>query len=368
MSKASGIGIGVGLIPFVIQVSSTTSTTINGVTTVHTRDWIALACGGAAILLGIVGAVGASREKNRTGIIVALVAAAIGAFQIARGVGAFDRVSESAPGPQIPHVPVSHTQAASNASETCRDGSACFDEGQQRSRDNDARGATIAYSRACDLGDGRGCDEAGNSIGGADGTKLFDRGCQLGNATACMDFAVELIEGKSTAVDLPRAQKLLTQACDANLGEGCRNLGVMFQDGLGVPADQRKASELFERACSLRDAKGCDGEAERQYGGKYLRKDLKRAASYSARACDIAPKYYFNMGVLLEHGEGVSKDEAAARASYEKACGDNELNACVNLGLLLRAGKGGPKDIERGKQLLQRACDGGISLGCDDLR
>jgi hypothetical protein len=90
--KSAAIAGGIaGLIPFVISSVSTSSVTENGVTIASTyRDNVAIGAGAVALVLGIVAA--ALAAKNKTGstrLAIGIAVIALGAFQIARGFGVF---------------------------------------------------------------------------------------------------------------------------------------------------------------------------------------------------------------------------------------------------------------------------------------
>lgn len=86
----------IGVVPFVCNFSTSTTTTVNGRVTSHQEtDFIALAAGALVVLL----AVGSFRLLGRTpnedrikryGIIAVLIA--LGVFQVLRGLGVFTSV------------------------------------------------------------------------------------------------------------------------------------------------------------------------------------------------------------------------------------------------------------------------------------
>lgn len=78
------------LIPFNFHVSESSSVMVNGqVVEATSRDYIALICGVIAMMLGAIGTVRAIRSKARGAAIAGwFVIIALGAYQIARGLGA----------------------------------------------------------------------------------------------------------------------------------------------------------------------------------------------------------------------------------------------------------------------------------------
>jgi hypothetical protein len=85
-----GAGVIAGVIPFFVHVSESSSVMVNGeVVSATSRDYIALACGVVAALLGAMAAAGAVRSKGGTrALAIGLAVIALGAYQIARGFGA----------------------------------------------------------------------------------------------------------------------------------------------------------------------------------------------------------------------------------------------------------------------------------------
>jgi hypothetical protein len=92
-SGATGLAVGgaiVGAIPFFVHVTESSTVMVNGeVVSGTTRDYIALACGVVAALLGAIVAGGAIRSKaGGKALAIGLAVVALGAYQIARGFGA----------------------------------------------------------------------------------------------------------------------------------------------------------------------------------------------------------------------------------------------------------------------------------------
>jgi len=141
------------------------------------------------------------------------------------------------------------------------------------------------FERACELGNGDGCDLAGRTLmeeaaklekGGDDaaavvaassghGTaasmreravELLERGCgPLESATACKFLGEVFLVGRfGHAADKPRAAKYLETACEQFEMTACRNLMVMHSRGDGVPKDFDKAEEYRRRSVEAVEA------------------------------------------------------------------------------------------------------------------
>lgn len=78
---------------------------------------------------------------------------------------------------------------------------------------------------------------------------MYQRACDLGAVTACVDLGVQYRDGKGAAdEDRPRAVKLFQRACDLN-GPACASLASMYELGWGVPKDLARAKQLYEKSC-----------------------------------------------------------------------------------------------------------------------
>ena len=130
---------------------------------------------------------------------------------------------------------------------------------------NEALGARL-FQRACELGDASGCNKLGLAFEGADGVPqdyeramdLFSRACSGGYAEACSNQGALYEHGRGVPENLGDAQRLYTQACRHGSGLGCSNLGVLYAQGRGVPMDREEAAQLFREACRLGSSVGCN--------------------------------------------------------------------------------------------------------------
>ncbi len=81
------------IVPFFLQLSFTTTRMINGgVVESMSRDYLAVGCGGLALIIGAFGCISAfkSPDARRTpGLVLCCAAVTLGAYQIARGLGMF---------------------------------------------------------------------------------------------------------------------------------------------------------------------------------------------------------------------------------------------------------------------------------------
>jgi TPR repeat protein len=128
--------------------------------------------------------------------------------------------------------------------------------------------------RSCnDLGDARGCYQLGDlylvGIGvTADFGRahaLFDQACDHRYGRACKALGTLYIEG-IVAHDYqpdPRGAVYMRRGCESGDAEACLFYGDFLEQGRGVARDHEKAVTYFHRACEKGDSRGCDAAAGR---------------------------------------------------------------------------------------------------------
>jgi len=300
-------GVVVAAAPFAVHMSTSSSTTFNGeVTSFIYRDWIAIICGVVAVMLGGIAVIVARREQLRRALAIAagVGVAALGAIQIARGFGVFEKPGGRGTSSTSFSIERTPEPAASPAApkgdpkspETCGDAKACFELGLALEK-SDPASSTKAFERSCKLGAPGGCFNAGldwtrhDPPGIEKATSLFTEACNVGHAAACNEIGRIAATGKKP--DFARAKTMFEKACGAGDAQGCGNLGILFDNGKGVKQDLKKARELYEE--------GCKGSI--------------------ANAC-------YNLGVMRATGKGGAKDKAGAKAAYKDACDSGMKDAC----------------------------------------
>jgi TPR repeat protein len=154
---------------------------------------------------------------------------------------------------------------------TCDGGAECTQLGERYTAGSDgvtkdeALGARL-FQRACDLGDASGCNKLGLAFESGEGVPqdyeramdLFSRACSGGIADGCNNQGALYEHGRGVPENLGDAQRLYTQACRHGSGLGCSNLGVLYAQGRGVPMNREQATQLFREACSLGSSVGCN--------------------------------------------------------------------------------------------------------------
>jgi TPR repeat protein len=165
----------------------------------------------------------------------------------------------------------------------------------------------------------------------ASSSRAFSRGCDLGDSRACNNLGDAMAYGDGLGRDVEGAASSFLKAC--RLGEplGCANLGYMVEHGEGVARDMRRARGLYRDACTAGDVYGClhlDLLAAEDAGAP---RDPDRALEHWRHACEqgrIARACAF-VGVMYEDGpDGVARDEEKSMQAMSRACDLGDSRAC----------------------------------------
>lgn len=93
--------------------------------------------------------------------------------------------------------------------------------------------------------------------------RYYERGCDLGDDTACNNLAVMYVSGagggqdEGVRRDYGRAHEFFRRACNIDNAMACRNLASLYETGRGVDVDYDQARAYYTKACNLGDASGC---------------------------------------------------------------------------------------------------------------
>ncbi|GAA8163085.1 hypothetical protein HpBT125_09530 [Helicobacter pylori] len=77
--------------------------------------------------------------------------------------------------------------------------------------------------------------------------------------------------------DFSKARKYFEKACDLNNGRGCNDLGVLYRDGQRVEKDLIKAAYFYSKACELKESFGCGALGALYYNGDGVKQDSKKS-------------------------------------------------------------------------------------------
>jgi TPR repeat protein len=163
-------------------------------------------------------------------------------------------------------------------------------------------------------------------------SKAFSRGCDLGDARACNNLGDAQAYGDGVGRDVESAAASFLKACRLGEALGCANLGYMAEHGEGVARDTGRARTLYRQACTTGDVYGClhldilaaeDAGAPRDPDGALAHWRHACEHERSARACAF-------VGVMYEDGpDGVARDEAKSLEAMTRACTLGESRACT---------------------------------------
>jgi TPR repeat protein len=162
--------------------------------------------------------------------------------------------------------------------------------------------------------------------------RAFSRGCDLGDSRACNNMGDALAYGDGIVRDVEGASVAFLKACRFGEALGCANLGYMAEHGQGIPRDRARARSLYREACGAGDIYGClhvDMLAAEDAGSP---RDPDVALARWRRACEPPgrdARACAFMGVMYEDGpDGVSRDEARSQQAMSRACDLGETRAC----------------------------------------
>jgi TPR repeat protein len=162
-------------------------------------------------------------------------------------------------------------------------------------------------------------------------SRAFSRGCDLGDSRACNNLGDAMAYGDGVARDLESAASSFFKACRLGEALGCANLGYMAEHGEGVLRDVARARGLYRQACAAGDIYGClhrDLLAAEDAGAP---REPERALAHWRHACEdghVARACAF-VGVMYEDGpDGVARDEEKSMQAMSRACDLGETRAC----------------------------------------
>lgn len=190
----------------------------------------------------------------------------------------------------------------------------------------------------CDLGSGFSCSmmaiayDNKNDAKGA--FRANERACALGEALACKDASLALIEGAGTKKDIARGLELMARTCQGGPPDWraaiCVDLAEMLSSGEnGVPKDPARAIALAKKACDA-DGSVCSGALDIAVAQKNDAEAFAMATRGCADATDI--DMCLKLGDFYAKGVGTKADAARAKELWEKNCKDGNEDACARLG------------------------------------
>lgn len=212
------------------------------------------------------------------------------------------------------------------------------------------------FSKACTLGEKKGCELSSNMDNIIDETNSkYTVGCEKGIVKDCASLGLLSFRGQLVPMDWIKARKYMTKACEKKDKMSCDLI-----KGLDIV-------EKYQDECNNGEGKGCmaigglyikgdmDGEPNTEEGIKYLIKACNNGVS---DGCAFIARMYIR-------GMGVKPNIKKAAAFLEKACDKGDVNTCMMIGNKYEKGNRIKKNIRKAKELYKKACDLGKNEGCE---
>jgi len=162
-------------------------------------------------------------------------------------------------------------------------------------------------------------------------TRLYERGCNLGDSRACNNLGDAFAYGQGVARDVERAAALFERACRLGEALGCANLGYMAEHGEGIDRDELRARTLYREACTTGEVYGCIHSEMMAAQDAGAPRDPAQALAHWREGCDQrrdASACAF-LGILYEDGpDGMARDEAKSAQAMSLACELGNGRAC----------------------------------------
>jgi TPR repeat protein len=235
-------------------------------------------------------------------------------------------------------------------------------------RSHDYGKALAAFQKGCEGGDARACVNRGEMTLHGLGTNadpaaaapLFESACNQGDAIGCGDLGRLVHAGTGVAHDDARAATLLRKSCDGGQAPACGELGSMTRDGAGVPKDDKAATALIRRGCDGSDARSCN-----TLGLQLEASDTIAAGIAYQRGCfgdgKDAGEACAGLGRIAQAGLVVDNDRA--KRAYEMACDKQNVLGCAALKVAYGGTRVVTPDVPA-QAAMQKACDGGQARAC----
>ncbi len=257
--------------------------------------------------------------------------------------------------------PPAETQTADPLETACRAGTvkSCLAAAATAESRGDVQNAAELYGTACDLEDPNGCVLAAQVIIDEDlalAREYFERGCALGDATACYGVGMSW-SSLFPEADVDRARGGLEKSCGMGFMAACNELAGYYQRGEGVEVDLEREEALRTQACE-----GGDGEACITLSARARETDPNRANELLERACESDGRGCTLRGLV----DLKVQDAESARGWFEKGCTAEfaDPDSCAWYGWHVWSGFGGEASKERGVALLDASCEASSAVGC----
>ena len=159
---------------------------------------------------------------------------------------------------------------------------------------------------------------------------------------------------------------------------GHQNRGISYRDGNGAPKDHKRAAEQFQIAADMGVATSQSEIGSMYYSGDGVTENHALAAKYyemaASHVTDTSEKTdkallptVFNIGNMYKEGDGVSQNYGKAILYFQLAADKGNQDAQLALGVMYASGKGVSKDYVKAKELWQKAADQGNATAQNNI-
>ena len=215
-----------------------------------------------------------------------------------------------------------------------------------------------------------------------DALAVLELACDLGSGGGCANFAFLYATGKIVKKDDRRATALYVKSCDLGDAKGCYNAGRDVRRRARRRPRRRRRGRAIRGRLRRRAARppartsASTTRTVRAFGRTPRAPSSSISADATARpASRPTSRGCVNVGRANRDGIGVAKNPARAATIFERRAGspriprtpdsdENRSRACSLLGGLYLAGDGVEKDVEKGRELSELGCEGGDTFGC----
>ena len=227
------------------------------------------------------------------------------------------------------------------------------------------RGATVlklkcvkAFAAGC-AGWGKPIDVwPGGSPSLEEAVSGFDKACEAGLQTACVNLGAFVLIGQGTPKDRARAHKLFQDACDAGNPGGCGESATLAYIGYAEQApDRAKAFTLMKKACDGGELDACANSNSFLARGAGTSANPTQAYEAVQALCTEHKVGCGTLAGFALDGLGTTANPTEARRLFQEQCADGAGQDCFDLALLMYQGKGGPKDKDGALRVLDRSCE-----------
>lgn len=188
--------------------------------------------------------------------------------------------------------------------------------------------------------------------------------CAKGDAEACLRTGHMVFESGIEG-DKTEGTGWYVRACELGSGEGCLEAGYSYRDERGVDDDIPRMRAFMKRGCELDNLIACAEHSDNLWFSGRNEGDMAESVRVAKYACDngemlgcltLADRY----NVSLDEEE-----RAQRPGLLKMACQRGELyEACYAYGLHLAVESGGKVGIGPATMYYEAACDGGVYEAC----